>query len=634
MEPLLLLAGGAAVLWIAKQSKTAAPLASNQDNPNLPVVTNQPAPATSVSSSPLATVPIVGTIVSGIQAGAKIGAAVDLALNPNTNRASQQGAKVLGSVAVVTLSVAAILVAILPVFAPFILAATAIILAVVAAVYTLWVWVDDIHALQYGQGGARKDYLKQYTGFVQSLQSSIAQQGSNPPMSQVQIDRIIVPFAEGYMARLNYTAYQALMATRQFNVQTDLSALFPISIGTAPNLFPAMPAAGKGYLPGTTVMQTADSLWDQRWGYDRGKFVGADCDTVATGARTWDDPPGWRSGNGVGGGRQSTDQAWILEHTPPDELVSIDAPTLLTKLWGSDRASSVLAWYKDNAIPILPFFVNGVWIFVSYPIGTLPNLSDANTLAAIKNVGTTNVIPGGLIAAGGVYSVFNKSGVITVGGNPAILTDIQTMQNYYPGGNFPKYQAAALDAQTLFNKDAQSVTAPNAVTLTVDVKAKIAACLAADTAGKVLGKDPNACANALNLSYTKFTAANVTQPPPNWQFQQVSTDIDSFNQANVAIPKGPGILKSGVTFTINGQEIYKVYQTYYFQDKNNTTYFSAGFVYANFILYRNAAMNASPPGDIATLRTAMVNKAFEGTLNSDASLTYAGNTYHWNAPLS
>lgn len=640
MEAILLLVAGAAVVWFVKQTQPSAP--TGTDLATTPGQALQPAPASSVTNSPLASIPIVGSIVSAIGTGAAVGAAVDKAVNPNSNSASQSGAKVLGSVALVTLSVAALLSAILPAFAPFILAAAAVILAVVAAIYTLWVFVDDIHALQYGQGGARKDYLKQYNGFVQSLQSSIAQQGSNPPMTQVQIDRVAIPFAEGYMARLNWTAYQALMATRQYNVQTDLSTLLPQSQGTAPNVFPAMPDINGGYLPGTTVQQTADSLWDERWGYDRGKFIGQDCNLVTTGARPWTDPPGWMTGSGVGGGRLSTEQTWILEHTPLSDLVSIDAGTLFSRLWGPGRASSMAAWYKANAIPLLPFQAAGVWIFVSYPVSSQPTLSDANTLAAINNAGPDGDVAGGLISAGAVYSVFNKSAVFTVGANPAIANDISIMQqNAFASGGpattsfasryagapastpaNSKYALAAKDAQTRFNVDSQSVSAPEAIPLAVNVKTRLAACVAATN-----GDAMYAAANALNGAYQAFNQVNTAQPPPNWQLQQVAQSVDEFNAHNLAIV-------NGTPFEINGQPIYKVFQAFYFQDKNNITYYGAGFVYANFILYRNAAQNASPAGNLASLQQSLLAKTFEGALNADGSLTYAGQTFHWNAPLS
>lgn len=66
-----------------------------------------------------------------------------------------------------------------------------------------------------------------------------------------------------------------------------------------------------------------------------------------------------------------------------------------------------------------------------------------------------------------------------------------------------------------------------------------------------------------------------------------------------------------------------------YRDKKRDGYFAAGWVLANFSLYRSTAQDAK--GDLKKLRDAVHKHTFEGVVNEDGTLSYAGMTADWRA---
>lgn len=64
-----------------------------------------------------------------------------------------------------------------------------------------------------------------------------------------------------------------------------------------------------------------------------------------------------------------------------------------------------------------------------------------------------------------------------------------------------------------------------------------------------------------------------------------------------------------------------------YKDGKRKGYFVAGWVLANFALYRGVATEGK--GDVSKLRAALKKHQFEGVVNDDGTLSYAGVTADW-----
>lgn len=344
MDPftLILLCGGA--LYLAARKATSPSSGTSGGQAALPSNTGTP---TVANTNPLASIGQIGGaagIVAGTAAAAvaayQAGQSLDASINPNSNLASKTVAGVAG--AVVVASVGAI--ALIAVLAGGLLATLgpigAILIGVAVLTYAVFVGIQDLVRLQYGQAGARKDYASQLANFTKQCQDhvTIGAGANGAVVSQVEIDRQLVPFVEGWQTRLNWSAYQGWLQQKNVTVPGDVTVVLA-AVGDTPG--PAVKAGQN--LPGTSVPLSSDLQWHVNFAVDRGYFVG-DCD-------------GMRSvGQDIGAFRNdaltSLQSDWVRAHCPPSEIVVGYAPSL--------ASGSVQGQPTDASAPsILPVAVTG-----------------------------------------------------------------------------------------------------------------------------------------------------------------------------------------------------------------------------------------------------------------------------------
>jgi hypothetical protein len=209
------------------------------------------------------------------------------------------------------------------------------------AVYFIIVFVQDLQALKYGQAGARRDWVAQYWKLWEKSRNDALT--ADPSRTPREVERQLDPFTEGYMARLNWSAYQAAMLKKGVVVSGDPSPLK----GTSGAGYPYALKVDGATFPGTDTAVTADLLWHLNWYLDRGKVIG-----WAFGMRGFTSPADFDSLFQL-----SRSSEWVLDHCPPQEAQKVIIDTA-DELRG--RAMAIARIADTPATEALGITVKGV----------------------------------------------------------------------------------------------------------------------------------------------------------------------------------------------------------------------------------------------------------------------------------
>lgn len=316
--PLIPLAIGAVALLVATR-KAASPASTPQLGAGLaPTKATDDTPTTNAAQGPGGALGgIVAAVGAAIAAGIG-GKAIDEAINPNSNQFSQTAAGIAIGVPV-GLGVLALSGAMGPILTflglasliPFVGVIIGVVAAVLVLTYVVIIFAQDLARLQYGQAGARRDFVKQKNEIYGHAMEMAQAHPDAAVKDMVAVERQLVPFVEGYMARLNWAAYVGYMAKKGVVVSAEPGAALK---------YRGFPWADKGLkgssvagtFPGSEVLVTDDLLWHFNWYIDRGYLVG-----FGEGMRKVDAVPEFNSG------WLSDDPAWVLAHCPPAEREEI-----------------------------------------------------------------------------------------------------------------------------------------------------------------------------------------------------------------------------------------------------------------------------------------------------------------------
>jgi hypothetical protein len=306
----LLLAGGAGLLALtSKKSAPQSPAVSPTPSTVAPTNANQAQGITAGQATGAAG--IAAATVAGIVAAVEGGKAIDKAINPNSNEFSQTVGSVVLASSVAVVGTAGILAAI-GVLGPLlaVLGITsvvwpvAIFVAAAILIYVLVIVFQDVDRLVKGQAFGRKEWLKQYNDVYQQAWDGIRTNPDNQNKSDVEVERQLVPFTEGFLDRGNWCQYQSIMLKKNVLVDGSLATI------KAHKGFPQV-WNREGTFPGTKTPITDDLLWHLNWYIDRGYLVGSCIGMRPVGA----DAPYVFSKN-------SQSNAFVLQHCPPEEIVT------------------------------------------------------------------------------------------------------------------------------------------------------------------------------------------------------------------------------------------------------------------------------------------------------------------------
>jgi hypothetical protein len=315
--------GIAAYTLLKKPRASSGGVVATAQPPNSLSVIAQPTnvqTAQNAIANTLGGIPIIG---NAIASGVAVGTTVDKTFNGNSNGFSQA----IGGLAVATITVSAVLVPIM--IAVGLAAAVAwpvagIIIAVAVLTYAIVVIVQDLVRLQYGQNGARLDFVKQFNQLYSGQCQRLA---SNPTtaniMKQSDIERQVQPFVEGFMARLNWSSYQSIMAKKGIIVSGSFDDIpYSSLIGPSSSKSGIPFITQPGVFPGTNTSVTDDLLWHVNWFVDRGYLV-ANC----LGCRGFVNPPDFGVDLfGVMNWEKSKQNDWVRSHCPSNEMLTVTVP--------------------------------------------------------------------------------------------------------------------------------------------------------------------------------------------------------------------------------------------------------------------------------------------------------------------
>lgn len=316
--------GGVALLALVKKAPPSSPPKSGGETPSPQPEDNANAIQTDANGTPSTAAGFLAAVGAAVSAGIG-GKALDQAINPNSNTFSQTaGGIAIGvSAGVAVLAVSGALAPILLALGITAVAAgpfAAIFVAVAVAIYALIVVVQDLVRLQYGQAGAREDFAKQYGELYSQAERSLIANPDAKAKTQAERERILVPFVEGFMARLNWSAYQKHMQQKGVIVSGD-SAL------AKNTYFIGIPKVEKGgTFPGTSTKVTDDLLWHLNWAVDRGYVVAESSGMRKLGAICQNF---YAIFDRASGAPRSLTNEFVLSHCPKDELVSEEIPAVV-----------------------------------------------------------------------------------------------------------------------------------------------------------------------------------------------------------------------------------------------------------------------------------------------------------------
>lgn len=341
--PLIPLALGAAALYVASrkpppasQTSTGSGKAIAPADPSIPA-TNGAQSAGGVLGGIIAA---VGTAIGGGIAGK----AVDQAVNPNSNEFSQTvaGVAVGTSLGLGTLALTGALGPILTALGcaslvPFVGVIVGIVVGVLVLTYVLVVVVQDLVRLQYGQAGGRRDFAKQFQD-IHSHALEMAQANPQRQVSDIQLERELLPFTEGFMSKKNWENYVAVMAKKGVAVPGEHE------LGGRTQMGIPILASGDATFPGTAIPVTPDLLWHFNWYLDRGYLLGA-----SPTMRQVDPAPEFDAlFVPYSNFPLSQSDDFVKAHCPPEEIVATKVGTVPDDVYNIIKANPGISWFDLN----------------------------------------------------------------------------------------------------------------------------------------------------------------------------------------------------------------------------------------------------------------------------------------------
>lgn len=143
----------------------------------------------------------------------------------------------------------------------------AIVVAVAAFAYAVVVIVDDAEKLSYGQEGATRDYNTHWYDVYNRCFTNL-RAGASPTVTDLQIERKLTPFVDGYMEQLNYLSYLQWMQSPSGVTELGLDIQGKAIHGSIRGYFVGgiEELDGKGGLvfPGNKLNRSMQPLWVRR----------------------------------------------------------------------------------------------------------------------------------------------------------------------------------------------------------------------------------------------------------------------------------------------------------------------------------------------------------------------------------